>query len=522
MQGYGTHRNWAGLGFCAITVVLVVAIAVPAGARTSVTARRAGGSFDRFHQPEGVAVDSVGNIFVADTRASRIVEFDPSGARINSWGGRGTGAGRFVRPIDLAVDPSDHVFVVDSGNDRIEEFDDSGNFIREWGAFGSAPGDFIDPQAVATNRSGDVYVGDPANNRVQEFAPSGIFIREWGDGGAENSLNPIGLAVGPSDDVYVADFGSARVAEFTASGHFIRQWGSFGRGPGQFNGPVDVAAAPSGNIYVLDAANDVDQIQKFNSRGKFIRRWGSLGSRDHQFDTLGGIATDSAGGVYLSDSFNDRIEKFAPSGELLQMWPPNTTIDKKRIDLKRRKATFGFTGFGFDPLSFECSLNGSPFQHCSSPVTYRLRAAGKHLFLVRAVDSHGYVDANPARAQFRIKRTRTPFGAKPGFYLGKTNQHLHVWFWVKDDVVRRPRFAVRLRPSGNRLSEINAGHGAIHSDGSFAFHGYGTRFSGQFTSRSRARGRIVVKPQEGQHWKRTEVHYRVHHARPQSASARIP
>ena len=498
--------------FCVITTVLVVAVAVPAGARTSATARRAGVSFDGFHQPESVAVDSSGNVFVADTRAHRIVEFDPSGALINSWGGRGTGAGKFVNPVGLAVDASDQVFVADSGNDRIQEFDDSGNFIREWGSFGSAPGDFADPWAIATNGSGDVYVGDTGNNRIQEFDPSGTFIRKWG-GGVENSLDPMGLAVGPSGDVYVADFGNARIAEFGASGHFIRQWGSFGAGPGGFNGPNGVAAAPSGAVYVLDATNDVAQVQKFDSRGKFIRKWGSQGSGDGQFNTLGGIATDSAGSVYVSDSFNDRIEKFSPSGALLQMWPPNTTIDKKRVDLKRRKATFDFTGSGFDPLTFQCSLDGSPFEHCSSPATYRRLSAGKHLFLVRAVDSHGYVDANPARAQFRIKRTLEPFGAKPGFYLGKTNQHLHVWFWVKDDVVRRARFAVRVRPSGNRLWEPNAGHGAIHSNGTFAWHSYGTRFSGHFTSRSKARGKVVVKPQKGQHWNRTAVHYHVHHVR---------
>lgn len=468
-------------------------------------------------------MDSSGNVFVADTGAHRIVEFDPSGALINSWGGRGTGAGKFVRPGSLAVDASDHVFVVDSGNDRIEEFDDSGNFIREWGTFGSAPGDFIDPQGVATNDSGDVYVGDPANNRVQEFDSSGVFIREWGVGGAPNSLDPTGLAVGPSGDVYIADLGNSRIAEFTASGHFIRQWGSFGAGLGEFNGPNGVAVAPSGNVYVLDATNGIDQVQKFDSLGKFIRKWGSHGSGDGQFETLGGIATDSAGSVYVSDSFNDRIEKFGPSGTLLQMWPPNATIDRKHVDLKRRKATFHFTGFGLDPLTFQCSLDGSPFKHCSSPVTHRRLCAGKHLFLVRAVDSHGYVDTKPAQAHFRIKRTLEPFGAKPGFYLGKTNQHLHVWFSVKDDVVRRARFAVRLRPSGNRLWETNAGHGAIHSNGTFAWHGYGTRFSGHFTSKSKARGKIVVKPRPGQHWNRIAVHYRVHHVREtQSDSARIP
>jgi hypothetical protein len=70
---------------------------------------------------------------------------------------------------------------------------------------------------------------------------------------------------------------------------------------------------------------------------------------------------------------------------------------------------------------------------------------------------------------------------------------------------------VRLRPSGNRLSETNAaGYGAIHSNGTFASHYYGTRISGLFTSRSKARGKIVVKPRTGQHWHRTAVHYRVH------------
>jgi hypothetical protein len=158
MQGCGTDRNgrlrprmpkpvgtraralWSGLFFCAISTVLAVAVAVPAGARTSATARRAGGSFDGFHQPESVAVDSSGNVFVADTGANRTVKFDPSGALINSWGGRGTGTGKFASPVGLAVDASDRVFVADARNDRIQEFDDSGNFIREWGSAGSASG----------------------------------------------------------------------------------------------------------------------------------------------------------------------------------------------------------------------------------------------------------------------------------------------------------------------------------------------------------------------------------------------
>jgi DNA-binding beta-propeller fold protein YncE len=82
-----------------------------------------------FRRPESVAVDSAGNVFVADIRANRILEFDPSGALINSWGGRGTGAGEFVRPRGLAVDASDHVFVVDSGNYRIQGAIDSHGYV---------------------------------------------------------------------------------------------------------------------------------------------------------------------------------------------------------------------------------------------------------------------------------------------------------------------------------------------------------------------------------------------------------
>ena len=129
----------------------------------------ADGSFDG---PNGVSVDSSGNVYVADTNNNRIQKFDSSSTFITAWGSSGSANGSFSYPYGVSVDSSGNVYVADMFNNRIQKFDSSGTFITAWGSSGSATGSFDGPFGVSVDSSGNVYVADSGNNRIQKFAQS--------------------------------------------------------------------------------------------------------------------------------------------------------------------------------------------------------------------------------------------------------------------------------------------------------------------------------------------------------------
>ena len=126
----------------------------------------------------GVAVDSSGNVYVTDGANRRIQKFDGNGNFVSAWGcanaatGQcpgGVGFGRLGFPFDVAVDSSGNVYVADSPNSCIQKFDDLGNFITQWGSPGSGPGLFSSGIVyVAVDPSGK-YVYVPDVNRVEKF-----------------------------------------------------------------------------------------------------------------------------------------------------------------------------------------------------------------------------------------------------------------------------------------------------------------------------------------------------------------
>jgi PKD repeat protein len=135
---------------------------------------------------------------------------------ITKWGSYGTGDGQFAAPFGVAVDSSGNVYVADYFIDRIQTFDSNGNFITKWGSYGTGDGQFEYPGGVAVDSSGNVYVGDCWNHRIQKFDSNGNFITKWGSYGTGDGQfdTPGGVAVDSFGNVYVADYGNNRIQKF--------------------------------------------------------------------------------------------------------------------------------------------------------------------------------------------------------------------------------------------------------------------------------------------------------------------
>ena len=115
--------------------------------------------------PKGIATDSAGKIYVADTGNNRIRRYSAARAQELNWGSAGSGDAQFDAPQGMAFDASDRLYVADSGNDRIQVFDTDGNLLGKIGESGSGSGQLSNPTDVRV--SGNLIdIADSGNNRL--------------------------------------------------------------------------------------------------------------------------------------------------------------------------------------------------------------------------------------------------------------------------------------------------------------------------------------------------------------------
>ena len=156
-----------------------------------------GWGLQEFHDPEGLACDSQGNLIVADEANHRLVKVNGKTGEFIWKLGRttldglpreGTAQGEFRLFRACCTDKDDNIYVADSLNCRIQKFDNDGNFLMMFGSWGSAPGQFggeSGPNGIAVDDDGFIYVSDThtvlgGNNRIQKFDPDGVFVMSIG------------------------------------------------------------------------------------------------------------------------------------------------------------------------------------------------------------------------------------------------------------------------------------------------------------------------------------------------------
>lgn len=272
------------------------------------------GTNARFNSPSGVATDSAGNVYVADSGNNSIRTIVPGGVvstlagtgSVGSVDGNGTSAS-FYSPKGLAVREDVTgvtLFVADIGNSLVRKIDpsmDVTTFSGVKAVAGSADGTgavarFNVTGALATDCTGNVYVADSANNMIRKITPSGEVTTPVGLGAGFSS--PMGVAVNCSNnDVYVADNGSNSIIRINPAGvkTSITNVAS----------PNGVAIDSAGNVYVADTGN---------TRISKIATGATTATTFVSGVYSSGIATDNVGNVYVTDNTNHMIKKFTPAG----------------------------------------------------------------------------------------------------------------------------------------------------------------------------------------------------------------
>ena len=314
------------------------------GSVTSIINGPGGGSFPDMIGPYGLASDPIsGFIYIADGGNNLIRKvagsgtdnylqpFVGGGSYTGNASGHADGNGfyaTFNNPKGIAIDSSGNMYVADTDNNTIRTITSSGYVTTLAGGgvvdgtySGHADGlgyraTFFQPIGIAVSSSGIVYVSDSSNNTIRKISADGIVSTLAGTAGTYGSTNgtgaaarfnyPLGIAVTSTGIVYVADSGNSTIRKITASGVVS----TFATGFGTIEG---VAVDSTGNVYAADGANT---IKKITPAGVVTILAGSaapgtangVGLRA-TFNQPSAIALDAAANIYVMDSNTSIIRK---------------------------------------------------------------------------------------------------------------------------------------------------------------------------------------------------------------------
>ena len=261
--------------------------------------------------PRGVAMNHAGEVVISLMHS--VAVFSPAGAKLRSFGTKGTGPGRFKHAMGVAVDCDGNILVADRNNNRIQKFTGSGQFLASVGTKGTGLLQFDDAVDIAFNvRCQKMCVVDSCNHRIQvlnsDLTLSSVIGGEHGSKNGQFNY-PSGVACDSTGNVYIADSCNHRIQVFTSNGKFLMKFGCEGNGEGELNRPIGVAVDARGKVFVGDSFNH--RVSVFTREGQFVTSFGEFGSKPGGFIDLRCLAVDDSGVLYVCDMSNNRVQMFS-------------------------------------------------------------------------------------------------------------------------------------------------------------------------------------------------------------------
>jgi trimeric autotransporter adhesin len=292
-------------------------------------------------RPSAVALDSAGNLLIADTGIGRLRLVAPGGTIV-------TAAGGFNSPMGVTTDPQGYIYVADTYSHYIRKLGPDRIPVTAVGTGEAGTGpeymppaetQLSAPRGVCASRSGTLFVADTANHRVLRAAPAALVESaagngspgDAGDGGEARSaqLNqPSACATDSFGNLFIADTMSHRIRKVARNGTISTVAGngtagaSGDEGPAtdaRLNAPRGVAVDDSGDIFIADTGNS--RIRMVTSDGAIhtIAGGATAGFKGDGgaaeaalLDSPAGVILDGAGAVYIADTNNNRVRRLTP------------------------------------------------------------------------------------------------------------------------------------------------------------------------------------------------------------------
>ena len=264
-------------------------------------------------RPYGVDLDSVGNVYVADSDNDRVQEFSSTGAYKATFGAKLGSGGDLFQLRRVAVQGS-NVYAADLWGFHVDRFAHPGKTrAQEFGGQGPANGKFNEPSGITFDGAGNLYVADAVNQRMQKFAPGAtgasfsfskaFGARGWGDSDLSGFNWPRDLTYAtPSGTLWVADTKNNRLLNFTTAG---ASTGKFVGSASTMHWPWGITADGS-KLVIADTFKNT--VESWNPTG--TQNWSSSGGGGANFANPYDVAV-SGGSVYVADELNHRIVKLS-------------------------------------------------------------------------------------------------------------------------------------------------------------------------------------------------------------------
>ncbi|TGE27495.1 DUF7619 domain-containing protein [Hymenobacter metallicola] len=256
-----------------------------------------------------LALDGQNNIFVVNRAQSFVRKYSPAGDSLTQIGGVGAAPGQLQQPEGVAVDAAGNIYVADTGNNRLQKLSASGQV--QWVYAPSGTQALVQPSDVKLAPDGSVYVLNK-NSTAVKLSPAGQLLGTLSLSFAGSAAfgQTIGLGIDAANTLYVVSSRMSAIQRYNAQGVHL---GSFGASGGSFGGThAALALDKDGNVYAIDSFDrdqSVSSIRKLSPGGALLNKWGNervFGNRMRQ---------DEAGNIYYLDQNLARIVKLNPAGE---------------------------------------------------------------------------------------------------------------------------------------------------------------------------------------------------------------